>query len=98
MIRPGNDIQVYLYADPVDMRKSIDGLSILVEQEMELSPNNAIDFQSKLISIPIWKYRYPRWQASKFLITHTPKNDMQSPLASTYTPPQAVFSSRFMTA
>jgi len=40
MIRPVNDIQVYLYADPVDMRKSIDGLSILVEQEMELSPNS----------------------------------------------------------
>jgi len=39
MIRPGNDLQVYLYAEPVDMRKSIDGLSILVEQEMELQPN-----------------------------------------------------------
>lgn len=38
MIRPGPDIQVYLYAEPVDMRKSIDGLSALVEQEMELSP------------------------------------------------------------
>jgi len=39
MIRPGNDIQVFLYADPVDMRKSIDGLSMLVEQEMELLPS-----------------------------------------------------------
>ena len=39
MLRPGNEVQVYLYADPVDMRKSIDGLSTLVEQEMELSPN-----------------------------------------------------------
>jgi transposase len=39
MIRPGNDIQVYLYAEPVDMRKSIDGLSVLVEQEMNLSPS-----------------------------------------------------------
>ena len=38
MLRPGPDIQVYLYAEPVDMRKSIDGLSALVEQEMELSP------------------------------------------------------------
>ena len=34
MIRPSNDIQVYLYAEPTDMRKSIDGLSALVEQEM----------------------------------------------------------------
>lgn len=38
MLRPGNEIQVYLYNEPVDMRKSMNGLSILVEQEMELSP------------------------------------------------------------
>ena len=38
MLRPQTDIAVYLYAKPVDMRKSIDGLSVLVEQEMELSP------------------------------------------------------------
>ena len=39
MLRPGNDVQVYLYAEPVDMRKAIDGLSVLVEQEMALSPS-----------------------------------------------------------
>jgi len=39
MLRPSNDIQVYLYAEPVDMRKSIDGLSVLVEQEMALLPS-----------------------------------------------------------
>lgn len=38
MLRPIKTVQVYLYADPVDMRKSIDGLSMLVEQEMTLSP------------------------------------------------------------
>jgi transposase len=38
MLRPELQTQVYLYADPVDMRKSIDGLSRLVEQEMALSP------------------------------------------------------------
>jgi len=38
MLRPGPDVQVYLYADPVDMRKSIDGLSALIEAEMALSP------------------------------------------------------------
>jgi transposase len=38
MLRPDPNIQVYLYADPVDMRKSIDGLSALVEAEMALSP------------------------------------------------------------
>jgi transposase len=39
MLRPDNGVQVYLYAEPVDMRKSINGLSVLVEQEMALSPN-----------------------------------------------------------
>lgn len=38
MIRPVPDTSVYLYAEPVDMRKSIDGLAFLVEQEMALSP------------------------------------------------------------
>lgn len=38
MLRPKSEVVVYLYATPVDMRKSIDGLSVLVEQEMELSP------------------------------------------------------------
>lgn len=44
MIRPGNDFPVYLYAEAVDMRKSIDGLSVLVEQEMTLSPSMAALF------------------------------------------------------
>ena len=44
MIRPSNALQVYLYAEPVDMRKSIDGLSILVEQEMALSPMDEVLF------------------------------------------------------
>jgi len=39
MLRPASRVQVYLYAEPVDMRKSIDGLSLLVEQEMDLAPN-----------------------------------------------------------
>ena len=29
---------VYLHRDPVDFRKSIDGLSAIVEQQMELDP------------------------------------------------------------
>lgn len=39
MLRPADSVQVYLYAESVDMRKSIDGLSVLVEQEMALSSN-----------------------------------------------------------
>lgn len=38
MLRPNSDLSVYLYADAVDMRKSINGLSALIEQELERSP------------------------------------------------------------
>ena len=38
MIRPTEETVVYLYTEFVDMRKSIDGLTTLVEQEVGLSP------------------------------------------------------------
>ena len=38
MLRPSDEVAVYLYAGVVDMRKSIDGLAALVEQELELNP------------------------------------------------------------
>lgn len=44
MLRPGEDVYVYLYADPVDMRKSINGLSIIVEQSMLLLTNSGALF------------------------------------------------------
>lgn len=44
MLRPVGEAQVHLYVEPVDMRKSIDGLSALVEQEMALSPFEAALF------------------------------------------------------
>jgi transposase len=44
MLRPSSDLSVYLYADVVDMRKSIDGLSALVEQELEQNPMNGTLF------------------------------------------------------
>ncbi len=38
-MHPGCDIeQVYLCREPVDFRKSINGLSVLVEQALELNP------------------------------------------------------------
>ena len=38
-MHPGCTIeQVYLCREPIDFRKSIGGLSVLVEQELELSP------------------------------------------------------------
>jgi len=39
MMRPSHDeLAVYLCREPVDMRKSIDGLSLLVEQGLGLDP------------------------------------------------------------
>ena len=37
-MRSGDDVEVYLCRDIVDMRKSINGLSILVEQTLGLDP------------------------------------------------------------
>jgi transposase len=36
MMRPGDAVEVLLCRDPVDFRKAINGLSILVEQELGL--------------------------------------------------------------
>ncbi len=38
MIRPDSQLRVYLCREPVDMRKSIDGLSVLVQEAMALNP------------------------------------------------------------
>ena len=40
-MRPRDDVAVFLCRKPVDMRKSINGLSILVEQELDLDPFTA---------------------------------------------------------
>lgn len=37
-IRPSDDVEVYLCREFVDMRKAINGLSILVEQTLALDP------------------------------------------------------------
>ena len=38
MFRFDEDLKVYLHRDAVDFRKSINGLSVLVEQSMKLDP------------------------------------------------------------
>ena len=38
MIHWQNDIPIYLHRDVVDFRKSINGLSVIVDEAMELSP------------------------------------------------------------
>ncbi len=42
MIRPQPGASVYLYAEPVDMRKSINGLAALIEEQTEHSPFDTI--------------------------------------------------------
>jgi transposase len=38
MLRPTSNVEVYLYMDEVDMRRSIYGLAALVENKLALSP------------------------------------------------------------
>ena len=44
MIRPSRTTQAYLYTGVVDMRKSIDGLAALVENDLELDPMQGVIF------------------------------------------------------
>ncbi|WP_129142185.1 IS66 family insertion sequence element accessory protein TnpB [Modicisalibacter coralii] len=44
MIRPDTGLRVYLCREPVDMRKQIDGLALLVQEAMELDPFEAAVF------------------------------------------------------
>ena len=59
-MHPGCTIeQVYLCREPIDFRKSINGLSVLVEQELELNPfSNAlyvfINRQRNKIKVLYW--------------------------------------------
>ena len=60
MMRPSDEVEVYLYRGVVDMRKSIDGLSAIVEQELGLSPFGAQLFvfcnrQRDKIKIVYWE-------------------------------------------
>ncbi|WP_341939694.1 IS66 family insertion sequence element accessory protein TnpB [Marinimicrobium sp. C2-29] len=44
MIQWPEDIKVYLHREPVDFRKAINGLSVIVQDEMALSPFDAALF------------------------------------------------------
>ena len=58
--------QVYLCRDPVDFRKSIDGLSALVEQELKLDP-----FGSTLYVFVNWyrtKIKVLYWHCNGFCL------------------------------
>lgn len=43
-MRPGDEVPVYLCREAVDMRKSINGLSVLVEEGLSLDPFEAALF------------------------------------------------------
>ena len=60
MLRPSESLTVYLYSGVVDMRKSIDGLSLLVEQSMNLLPFSAAVFvfanrQRDKVKLLLWE-------------------------------------------
>ncbi|WP_369857695.1 IS66 family insertion sequence element accessory protein TnpB [Candidatus Thalassolituus haligoni] len=38
MLKPSSSVRVFLYNQPMDMRKSIDGLALIVEQQLEQRP------------------------------------------------------------
>lgn len=41
MIRPGDEVRVHLCCEAVDFRKQMRGLSVLVQEELELDPFSA---------------------------------------------------------
>jgi hypothetical protein len=51
--------QVYLYRDPIDFRKAINALSVLVEQELGLNPfaSALYVFTDRGLSIPVHRDR-----------------------------------------
>ena len=60
MIRPSGELPVYLYTGVTDMRKAVDGLSALVELQMEHSPFEAAMFvfcnrRKDRIKILVWE-------------------------------------------
>ncbi len=58
MIRPGNEMRVHLCRDVVDFRKQIRGLSVLVEEELELDPFSSADRTNRPHFATTDKYQY----------------------------------------
>ena len=70
MMRPANDIEVYLCKVPVDFRKGINGLAALVEGELHLNPFSEqlyvfINRSRKKVKILYWERSgFCLWQKS----------------------------------
>ena len=65
---PGNQARVFVRAGPTDMRKQINGLAVLVEQELELSPFSEAVFlfcnRERRILKALW------WDRTGFCLWH----------------------------
>jgi transposase len=87
MIRPRSDAQVYLYTGKVDMRKSIDGLAALVQNELALNSLQPAIFvfcnrQHDKIKLLYWERNgfviwYKRLEQQRFQWLKTPSEMAQ---------------------
>ena len=68
MMLPANGVRVYLALGATDMRKSIDGLSILVSQQLQLDPfaGSGTKFEkntSSIASLKAWMPSKTTWSS-----------------------------------
>jgi transposase len=67
-MRPGEAVRVHLCRDPVDFRKAINGLSILVAEELGLDPFSSHVFgfcnrRRDQVKLLVWeRYGFVLWQ------------------------------------
>jgi len=66
MMLPTSPVQVYLAAGVTDMRKSINGLSILVEEQLDLDPLSGHFFcfcnrKRDIVKILYWERLSGKW-------------------------------------
>ena len=67
MLRPDRSIEcVYIYRDPIDMRKQMDGLSLLVKQAMQLNPLSGALFV--FINRSRTKLKILLWENNGFIV------------------------------
>lgn len=88
MMRPELTVSVYLCREVVDMRKSIDGLSLLVQEAMELNPFDEAVFvfcnrQRDKIKILAWERNgfvlwYKRLERERFKWPDTAEQDVMT--------------------
>jgi len=68
MMRPSGDVAVYLHRLPVDFRKAINGLALIVQEEMSLDPFSEAYFVFVNRSRDRIKLLY--WERNGFCLWH----------------------------